>query len=74
MPCADTEQYGCGCADEVCMAAGVDRLRGEDNTRRWLVYEVPPEVAQLLKEQAARSSRGRKRKGAKTRRAPKSEL
>ena len=75
MPCSDGEQYPCGCADAVCAQAGVRAVRGEDNIRRWIVYEVPPEVAAMLRAEAeqarAKASKGKK-KGKK--KAPKSEL
>ncbi len=74
MPCSDSETFACGCADDVCAAAGAQALTGEDNARRWVVYEVPPEMAMMMEEQQRKSKKrsksGKKRGGAK----PKSEL
>ena len=73
VPCNDAETHACGCADEMCISAGSDRIAGEDNTRRWVVYELQPEVAQMLRSQ--RKARSGKKKGSsKKRSAPKSEL
>jgi len=72
MPCVDSEQFSCGCADAVCSAAGVDAVKGEDNARRWLVYEVPPEFAAMMQEKSKKAA-AKKRKANK-KRAPKSEL
>jgi len=37
-PCLDQDDYKCGCADELCR--GLKAVKGEDNVRRWSVYEV----------------------------------
>jgi hypothetical protein len=68
MPCADSESLSCGCGDEVCAGAGAQPLPGENNARRWVVYEVPPEVAMLMEQQQRKSrkgSKGGKSKGGK---------
>uniref|UniRef100_A0A7S3WZI2 STT3/PglB/AglB core domain-containing protein n=1 Tax=Emiliania huxleyi TaxID=2903 RepID=A0A7S3WZI2_EMIHU len=39
-PCLDFQEYGCGCADELCAEAGVSAVRGEEHVRRWAIYEV----------------------------------
>jgi len=72
MPCVDAEQFACGCADDVCKAAGVRAFKGEENARRWLVYEVPPEMGMML-EQEKRAA-AKKRKGKAGKKKPKSEL
>jgi len=65
-PCEDIESFGCGCADLVCKEHGAARIPGEDNARRWTVYEVPKSLI--------KSGRGSsKKKGGKKSR-PKSEL
>jgi len=64
MPCADSETFACGCADDLCAAAGARAVSGEDNARRWVVYEVPPEVAMMMEEAARKKGR---RKGGKKR-------
>ena len=71
MPCSDSETFACGCADEMCAAAGARALEGEDNSRRWVVYEIPPEVAMMMQEQQKKQRRksGKKRAG-----KPKGEL
>jgi len=74
MPCADSESLSCGCGDEVCAGAGAQPLPGENNARRWVVYEVPPEVAMLMEQQQRKSRKGSKGgKGGKGKK-PKSEL
>jgi len=37
-PCLDNDAYKCGCADELC--GGLKPAKGEDNVRRWAIYEV----------------------------------
>ena len=37
-PCADDERYSCGCADEAC--GDLRPAKGEEHTRRWVVYQV----------------------------------
>jgi hypothetical protein len=39
MPCADMASYKCGCSDASC--GSLSPAKGEDNTRRWAVYEMP---------------------------------
>jgi dolichyl-diphosphooligosaccharide---protein glycosyltransferase len=38
-PCIDEDSFVCGCADHACEGP---IPAGEDNNRRWAVYEVPP--------------------------------
>jgi dolichyl-diphosphooligosaccharide--protein glycosyltransferase len=38
-PCEDGPRYKCGCADAMCGTIGA--VAGEENVRRWVVYEVP---------------------------------
>jgi len=69
VPCDDIEAYACGCADGVCSEVGASAVRGEQNARRWIVYEIPPEFAE------AAASRAPKRKGSKKgKRSVKTEL
>ena len=70
-PCQDIDQFSCGCADAVCHEHGAGPAPGEENARRWVVYEVPPEFAEVAAKRASSSS---KRKSSKKRRAPKQEL
>ena len=39
-PCSDIDQFSCGCADAVCREHGAPPATGEQNARRWVVYEV----------------------------------
>lgn len=68
-PCMDIEQYGCGCADAVCRENGARPARGEENARRWVVYEVPAEFMEAATAAAAKrggsGGGGAKRKGSK---------
>jgi dolichyl-diphosphooligosaccharide--protein glycosyltransferase len=73
MPCLDAEQFSCGCADDVCKAAGVNAAKGETNARRWLVYEVPPEMGMMIEQEKRAAAKKRKAKGAKKRQS-KTEL
>jgi len=75
VPCADMEDYRCGCADEMCAEAGAPPIAGEDNTRRWVVYEVPLETLAAMQQQQQQKQRpaGRKSRGKSSRKA-KSEL
>lgn len=41
-PCLDDKDYSCGCSDTACTEAPD---AGEDNVRRWAVYEVLPDGA-----------------------------
>ena len=67
MPCADVEEFNCGCADAAC---GDSRAgAGEDNVRRWVVYEVPAEAMQ-----AAEARQGSRKPKGKKKRKPKAEL
>mmetsp|Transcript_39197 Transcript_39197/g.103282 ORF Transcript_39197/g.103282 Transcript_39197/m.103282 type:complete len:281 (+) Transcript_39197:35-877(+) len=70
MPCSDSDTFACGCADEVCRMAGASPLPKEEHSRRWVVYEVPPEVAMMMEEQQRKKAAKRKKKRTK----PKSEL
>lgn len=36
-PCSDDSKFKCGCADQSCRSQIPD---GEDNNRRWFVYEI----------------------------------
>jgi len=75
VPCADMEDYRCGCADEMC--EGAAPVSGEDNLRRWVVYEMPAETLAQLQEAQKQQRAGKGgRKGGKRSggRKPKSEL
>ena len=67
-PCGDIDQFACGCADAVCREHGAGPARGEENARRWVVYQVP---AEFHKSASTGSS---KKKGKAKKRAPKGEL
>jgi len=69
-PCADMEDYRCGCADEMC--EGQTPYDGEDNLRRWVVYEVPLETLQAMQAQQAQQQKASGKKKKKSR--AKSEL
>jgi hypothetical protein len=60
-PCLDTNVagYACGCADSGC--EGVKAPKGEDNVRRWVVYEIPEKKSKKSKK----SKKGKKGKKAK---------
>ena len=60
-PCLDIDQFSCGCADAVCRENGAGPAPGEDNARRWIVYEVPQEFL----DAAAAKAAGRKKAGGK---------
>ena len=73
-PCLDIDQFSCGCADAVCREHDAKPAKGEDNARRWVVYEVPQEIIEAA---AARGGGGKRKAGRgskKGKRAPKSEL
>jgi len=59
-PCSDIDSFSCGCADAVCRENDAGPVRGEQNARRWVVYEVPLEFME-----AAAARGGGKRKGSK---------
>jgi len=65
VPCSDMEDYRCGCADEMCAEAGAPAVAGEDNQRRWVVYEVPLETIAQMQAQQQKKARGAGRKGGK---------
>jgi dolichyl-diphosphooligosaccharide--protein glycosyltransferase len=50
--CIDDESYPCGCADNACDGPIPP---GEDNNRRWAVYEVPPGAPRRPAASGARS-------------------
>lgn len=66
-PCADLEDYACGCADGSC--GDIQTLAGEDNMRRWVVYEIPLEAIQ-----ATLGNVGKPKKSKKKKKSSKSEL
>jgi hypothetical protein len=47
-PCLDIDSFSCGCADAVCRENGARPTRGEQNARRWVVYEVPARLLESL--------------------------
>ena len=68
-PCNDIDQFSCGCADAVCRENGAGALPGEDNARRWLVYEVPQE----FRDAAARKAASKKKAGGKSKKTRRHE-
>ena len=59
--------YACGCADGSC--GDIQTLAGEDNMRRWVVYEIPLEAIQ-----ATLGNVGKPKKSKKKKKSSKSEL
>lgn len=65
-PCLDIDSFSCGCADAVCRENGARPTRGEQNARRWVVYEVPAEFMEAAATRRGGSGGGGgKRKGSK---------
>ena len=60
--CLDRDDYTCGCADALC--GGVPKGKGEDNLRRWMVYEVPlAQIAEMQRAGYGMGAKGGKPKG-----------
>ena len=66
------EDYRCGCADEMC--EGLPQVAGEDNMRRWVVYEVPLETLAAMQAQQAQQKKRAPAGSRKRPKKPKSEL
>jgi hypothetical protein len=75
-PCEDVDQFGCGCADGTCKMYDAKPGKGEDNARRWAVYAVPPEFAQMAagKGGGGHPGQGRGRRKSKKGKKRKDEL
>jgi hypothetical protein len=58
-PCADGDQYKCGCADAAC---GDAEPVGDGLVRRWVVYELPKRTRA---EAAAEEVQKKKKKNSK---------
>eukprot|EP00912_Choanoflagellata_sp_UC4_P001252 UC4_evm1s779 len=61
MPCGDYPDFKCGCADAAC-GDGISAVPGEDNVRRWVVYEVPAKKKKTKKKskKSAKKKTGKK--------------
>ena len=55
--CGDFQEFRCGCSDDAC-EKGMKALKGEDNVRRWAVYETP---AKPKKEKKAKKDKKAKK-------------
>lgn len=60
LPCADSNQYKCGCADAAC---GDAEPVGDNLVRRWVVYELPKRSrAEAAAEEVKKKKKSKKKK------------